>query len=758
MLKPHKGTTVYKNFIISYIVTLMVPMLIMSVIVLYHFVNVLKLEVETNLKNPTVKSIDNLDAQIDQLMKTSLQIELNDFFRSVNLQNTPNLAIDIKKELLKYSTNSFIDEIFVFNFNDNYISSFNYSCSVDIFENFILHQDQTDFNLLAFMESEQQEGFFYFPENSINLANTESHLMYVNKIPIYSSKPYGIVMYMIPESSIKRVLDPSVFGGSSLMMINPESKDILLQFSDHHTPEFIDTFSNILNAHSEIKDIGKLEIANKKYSSFVYDSAKMPYLLIHLLPDDLLSSKINPMRTVYFISMVIIIILSGIVIAILMRINYRPIKNLKKLLEDSLMPSSKNIENEKLNEIELLEYALLQYNKENIDLREFASSNKDAVKNYLIDCFLAGQASHVDNIMETCSNIDIYFEKKYYCTIIFKTGNLTDIRINDIESIISSTSLPDKSQSLLHRDIRLNNIVVILGFDRDDENKSRVFTLKLLKQFSEKYGSDFRVGVGSFYEGIFQIHHSYTEALKVLDYNKILSGSNTICYSDISKTGESNIQYPFNLFENLESFVRKSDEFGIQDTINQLIYYMKNKNLSLYLAKNICYDTANTITKELLKKYSNSPLLNKPYIEKIYATDINTFEDIVSIMKEISDDIIHYLNVDSASYEIKLLQQVIKYIRENYSDPEFSIQNLADLLQMSTPYLSQYFKKNTDYTISEYVTRLRMEKAKDLLIETNMSVQEIAANVGYYSVSSFIRKFKEKVKITPGQYKKKYSK
>ena len=73
---------------------------------------------------------------------------------------------------------------------------------------------------------------------------------------------------------------------------------------------------------------------------------------------------------------------------------------------------------------------------------------------------------------------------------------------------------------------------------------------------------------------------------------------------------------------------------------------MKDKNLSMYWAKNICFDTANTITKELLKKYSNSPLLNKPYIERIYGSDINTFEDIESIMEEISDDITNYLKVD----------------------------------------------------------------------------------------------------------------
>ena len=85
-------------------------------------------------------------------------------------------------------------------------------------------------------------------------------------------------------------------------------------------------------------------------------------------------------------------------------------------------------------------------------------------------------------------------------------------------------------------------------------------------------------------------------------------------YSDISKKCEKNIQYPLALFESLEVAVRNSDVFNIEETIAQLVYFMKNENLSIMRAKNICYDTVNTITRELLKKYNHSPLLNKPYI------------------------------------------------------------------------------------------------------------------------------------------------
>ena len=154
----------------------------------------------------------------------------------------------------------------------------------------------------------------------------------------------------------------------------------------------------------------------------------------------------------------------------------------------------------------------------------------------------------------------------------------------------------------------------------------------------------------------------------------------------------------------------------------------------------------------------DSSLLRKPYFEKIYGTQITSYDDIADIMNEIIHDLVNYMKVGEESYDLELLQKISQYIKSNYTNPQFSLQNLADSIQMSPPYLSQYFKKKTNYTIFEYVTKLRMRMAKQLLIKTDLNVSDIAFKVGYYSTSSFIRKFKELEGITSGQYKKKYSK
>lgn len=752
--KKRKGSKIYKNFIVSYIVTLMVPMFIMSFIVLFHFVNVLKDEVEINLRNPFIKSVDNFDEQINQLTRTSLQIELNDILRAVDIKENPYDAVKIKNELLKYNTNSFVDDIFLYSYKDDYVSSFNFLCRLEVFNSFILNSELTDFSLIEFRESSKQSGMYYFPVDSIYLANRQHHLMYLNKLPINNTNSYGIIMYMISQDALKKVLAPALSENNHLFIVDPETKKILFMLSENPNAELVEKFRHTIESNTDIENVTEIKIDSDNYSPFVQRSSTAPYLFVQLMPDDLLTSRINQIRTVYLIGMAVIIVISGFLIAILMRINYRPIKKLNKFLEDNFQQSNETM-NDKLNELEQLEYVLLQYDKENTNLKEFATASKDAVLSYLVDSFLLGQAREIDNIVEICRVAGLEFDMEYYCAIILKSHNLQSTPDADIINVLSLVL--DSSQIILHHDIHSSNVVIIFGNELRDEKYARNISQKIQERLNEEYEGDVRIGMGNFYKSIFNINLSYEEALRVLEYNSLLSKPSIIYFNEILNKDVQSINYPFSLFEELERSVNNGDIFAIQDNMNMLVYHMKNENLSLFWVKNICYDAVNTISKVLLKKYNHSPLISKPYIEKIYGSNISTFDDIVNIMKEISEDITNFLSVDKESYELKLLQQIVHYIREDFQDPEFGLQNIADSLQMSTPYLSQYFKKNTGYTISEYVTRLRMEKAKDLLMNTDLSVNDIANEVGYYSVPSFIRKFKEKEQITPGKYRKKHS-
>ena len=67
--------------------------------------------------------------------------------------------------------------------------------------------------------------------------------------------------------------------------------------------------------------------------------------------------------------------------------------------------------------------------------------------------------------------------------------------------------------------------------------------------------------------------------------------------------------------------------------------------------------------------------------------------------------------------------------------------------------MSYLFKKKFDKNFSDYLWELRLAKAKDMLLNTSMPIDQISISVGYINVSSFRRKFKQEIGITPSQFR-----
>jgi AraC family transcriptional regulator len=99
------------------------------------------------------------------------------------------------------------------------------------------------------------------------------------------------------------------------------------------------------------------------------------------------------------------------------------------------------------------------------------------------------------------------------------------------------------------------------------------------------------------------------------------------------------------------------------------------------------------------------------------------------------------------------LQQVIDYINA-YLDRDLSLQELSNLVQMSPHYFSQLFKQTTGITPHQYVIRCRIEGAKYLIAQTQLSLAEIAIQVGFVDQSHLHRHFKRCVGVTPKNYRK----
>ncbi|SDC67091.1 Helix-turn-helix domain-containing protein [Paenibacillus sp. UNCCL117] len=96
---------------------------------------------------------------------------------------------------------------------------------------------------------------------------------------------------------------------------------------------------------------------------------------------------------------------------------------------------------------------------------------------------------------------------------------------------------------------------------------------------------------------------------------------------------------------------------------------------------------------------------------------------------------------------------VLDYIEKHYSE-DLSLEMAAEQLQRSRSYLSSYLKEKTGMTFTEYVQDLRIRKAKEMLAQKDIRINEVSERIGYQNVNSFIRIFKKLCGITPGDYRR----
>ena len=98
-------------------------------------------------------------------------------------------------------------------------------------------------------------------------------------------------------------------------------------------------------------------------------------------------------------------------------------------------------------------------------------------------------------------------------------------------------------------------------------------------------------------------------------------------------------------------------------------------------------------------------------------------------------------------------KEMVSYIQQNYTG-KILLREFGEQFHLSEKYISRYFKEHFHITLSQYVTYLRLEHAKQMLQETDIPVTEVAMQSGYQNISYFIRSFKKTYGVSPLKYRK----
>jgi len=133
-------------------------------------------------------------------------------------------------------------------------------------------------------------------------------------------------------------------------------------------------------------------------------------------------------------------------------------------------------------------------------------------------------------------------------------------------------------------------------------------------------------------------------------------------------------------------------------------------------------------------------------------TEIETLDELMEWMQKFFKDrlpLVSLIYQQSRRSEIMRAQQ---YVNKNIGK-KITLEEVADMLHINSSYFSRLFKKETGHNFIQYVTLAKMDRAKELLAKTNISVEDVAERLGYDNKSYFTKLFKKYTGDTPGRYR-----
>jgi two-component system response regulator YesN len=300
-------------------------------------------------------------------------------------------------------------------------------------------------------------------------------------------------------------------------------------------------------------------------------------------------------------------------------------------------------------------------------------------------------------------------------------------------------------------------ICIVHQSEHADTNRNRQACDEFISWVTTHLPLTITVGMGAMVDRHDQIRESYQEALYTLKY-KFFKGLGMVI-----SLAEMNVKQGAELFSYLQPIRSLAHDFrigmiGWSETFNQLFTNFRSDFLLvddvINLLDYLIFQLDRTIG-ELAPEYQ------KPWKEK----GISSLTDVLETTETLHDIQLRFFSIlyeigemigdaHEANNHHQLLLEVRGYIEAHFTDPEMSLDRLKEQFDLNPKYLSQLFKDKFGEGFMDFLIRLRIERAKQLLQTTSDPIQTISGRVGYLNVISFTRIFKKITSMSPGDFRK----
>ncbi|MBD2844396.1 AraC family transcriptional regulator [Paenibacillus sp. IB182496] len=717
-------TPTFAKFLVSYMVVLLLPFLVVWFFLYAHFERVQTEQVYGSALNDLNQMKNIIESNINETYNMAARIAAEEELSPHYLQEFYHVYRSQK--LLNYTTdNEFFYNVTYYVRNTDYMYSARTTYTLPIYYQLHAYKNWS-YSEFASDINELKHPVLRPSEEAVIDGRNENVVTYLVPIPNNSASPYGTAVFTIREQSVRELFAPMVGEEGGDVVILDAGGRVVMSMAD--TSYVAEGVPEQLLPESGKQLVQPWQDGDRRLIVASNHSGETGWTFIRFVSAEQLMSPISKLRERSTVIFVLILVLGSAIVYSMMYMNYNPVKALKLQFQDVKGRLDKQRE---LNLPALQQYFARGLLKGKFDSR--AMFNASAVE--------AGMTLR---------------SASYYVIVLqWDPGGVNEAFLSSDYAKQWLAVLTEQEEGYYVEIFEHYKLALIVSEPAEACTRAG-WESRHLTVFN-RTNVQVAIGLGNPYRELSDIGKSYFEASTALQHRWIKGNHSVIMYREIDRDQPAITWYPQQELELLTASIKQGSTKAILSSVEACLDNIKRNSSSLFMARSLCYEVVNTLLKTVIAVQPNR--LQSVVLPGVLSlTDLETFDKLEQTVMDISEEVCAQLSAaieDTPSQDAdKLLQAIYEYIGQRYCSYDFSVQRMAEHLSLSSKYVSSYFKERSGQTVSEYVNEMRLAKAKELLRTTNKRIQDVVMAVGFSDSSSFIRKFKQEVRLTPGEYRR----
>ncbi|MBO8436820.1 MAG: response regulator [Spirochaetes bacterium] len=300
------------------------------------------------------------------------------------------------------------------------------------------------------------------------------------------------------------------------------------------------------------------------------------------------------------------------------------------------------------------------------------------------------------------------------------------------------------------------NQIVLIFTSGMQKNFSALFSKQIYRYLSllqsrviHYFSKPFNMGIGEIATDVKALSDSYRSALEALNYTQLYPEQHIISISDVETLESDKAINPGELRTELVLAVKFG---GKEDTEKAVQAFFQGITETASVQNTVI--SILSIISEICTSYGrNIATLLEGENLFLALSHANSLSRSEALMIKLALRANEEANGARENSHIQFVEKAKMIIKERYSDPVFGLDQLTDEISVSPAYFSTTFKKETGISFVQYLTSVRLEKAKEMLKNTDAKTYEIAEKAGFSEPNYFSFIFRKNIGISPSQYR-----